>query len=272
VEHSGSGTYVDVNGMSMYYEEYGEGPPVVLMHGGMGSSARMQPCAELLSEHFRVITPDSRAHGRSNNPAGELSYALMADDIAALIQALDLDRPFVGGWSDGGQVALEIGMHYPDLSRGLLVAGAYYALPDQLVETIWDMGFEGQGVLNIEVFEGSLDVYGGGDYLKGLHPQGPEYHQTLALQVTHLWLNDQDYQPHDLAKITAPTLVLLGDRDEPIPVEQALHMYNHISQAELAVVPATGHDLPYTKTDIFARILLAFFERHVDSASGTAHS
>jgi pimeloyl-ACP methyl ester carboxylesterase len=266
------GTFVDVNGMSMYYEEHGEGPPVVLMHGGMGSSLRMRPCAELLSPHFRVITPDSRAHGRSNNPAGELSYSLMADDIAALIETLHLDRPFVGGWSDGGQVALEIGMRYPNLTRGLIVAGAYYALPDQLVETIWDMGFEGQGVLNTEVFENSLGVYGGADYLKSLHPQGSGYHQTLAMQVTHLWLNDHDYQPQDLARITAPALVLLGDRDEPIPVEQALHMYNHIPAAELAVVPATGHDLPYTKTELFTRILLAFFERHVEPASGTLQS
>jgi len=262
-----TGTYVDVNGISMYYEEYGEGPPVVLMHGGMGSSARMGPAAEILSSQFRVITPDSRAHGRSNNPSGELSYAVMADDIAALIETLGLDRPFVGGWSDGGQVALEIGMHYPDLSRGLIVAGAYYALPGQLVDTIWDMGFEGQGVLNTEVFEGSLDVYGGGDYLKALHPQGPGYHRTLAEQVTHLWLNDHDYQLDDLAKITAPTLVLLGDRDEPIPVEQAFHMYQHISGAELAVVPATGHSLPYSETGIFTRILLAFFERHVDAVA-----
>jgi len=262
-----SGTVVEVNGMSMYYEECGEGPPVVLMHGGMGSSLRMRPAAEILSSRYRVITPDSRAHGRSNNPSGELSYAVMADDIAALIELLDLDRPFVGGWSDGGQVALEIGMRYPDLSRGLIVAGAYYALPGQLVDTIWGMGFEGQGVLNTEVFEGSLDVYGGGDYLKALHPQGPGYHQTLAMQVTHLWLNDHDYQLDDLAKITAPTLVLLGDRDEPIPVEQAFHMYNHISAAELAVVPATGHDLPYTKTELFTRILLAFFDQHVDTVA-----
>ena len=177
--HPGAG--VDVNGMSMYYEECGEGPPVVLMHGGMGSSLRMRPAAEILSSRYRVITPDSRAHGRSNNPSGELSYAVMADDIAALIEMLDLDRPFVGGWSDGGQVALEIGMRYPDVSRGLIVAGAYYALPGQLGETIWDMGFEGQGVLNTEVFERSLDVYGGGDYPKALDPQGAGYHQTRAM-------------------------------------------------------------------------------------------
>jgi len=88
------------------------------------------------------------------------------------------------------------------------------------------------------------------------------------MQVTHLWLNDHDYQLDDLAKITAPTLVLLGDRDEPIPVEQAFHMYNHISAAELAVVPATGHDLPYTKTELFTRILLAFFDQHVDTVAG----
>jgi pimeloyl-ACP methyl ester carboxylesterase len=252
--------------MSMYYQVCGEGPPVVWMHGGMGSSVRMQSIAELLSEHFRVITPDSRGHGRSTNPGGELSYALMADDIAELIETLGLDRPFVGGWSDGGQVAFEIGMRHGELSRGLVVGGAYYALPDQLVDVIRTMGFEGPGVLNREVFESSLDVYGGAEFLKSLHPQGAGYHETLALQVTHLWLNDHDYQPHDLAKITLPTLVLLGDRDEPIPVEQALHIYRNVPDAELAVVPGIGHNLPYARTETFTEIVLDFLMRHTTAA------
>ena len=261
------GTFIDVNGMSMYYEENGRGIPFILMHGGMGSSKRMAPCIPALSKQYRVITPDSRAHGRSSNPAGTLSYALMADDIAALSKALKLDRPFVGGWSDGGQVALELGMRYPGLARGLVVAGAYYTLPDQLVETIKGMGFEGPGQLNLERFEASLEVFGGEAYFKGLHHHGPDYHRTLALQVTHLWLNNHDYQPTDLAKVTVPTLVLLGDRDEPIPVEQALHMYKHIDRAELAVVPGTGHSLPYAKTETFVRIMIDFLNRHSEPAS-----
>jgi pimeloyl-ACP methyl ester carboxylesterase len=71
-----------------------------------------------------VFTPDSRGHGRTDNPSGEISYRVLADDIAALVRALDLHKPMIAGYSDGGQVALEIGLRYPDLPRCLIVGGA----------------------------------------------------------------------------------------------------------------------------------------------------
>jgi pimeloyl-ACP methyl ester carboxylesterase len=122
---SASGHVVEVNGVALYCEEYGTGEPLVLIHGGLGSSAMWQPLVVHLFDDFRVITLDSRAHGRSTNPAGQLSYPLLADDIAALIEAIELERPVVGGWSDGGQIALEFGVRHPELAGGLIVGAAY---------------------------------------------------------------------------------------------------------------------------------------------------
>ena len=122
---SASGRFIDVNGAALYYEEQGEGDPLILIHGGLGSSARWQAVLPHLDDGFRVITPDSRGHGRSTNPAGELSFPLIADDVAALIAALGLERPVVGGWSDGGQVALELGVRHPGVGGGLIVGAAY---------------------------------------------------------------------------------------------------------------------------------------------------
>jgi pimeloyl-ACP methyl ester carboxylesterase len=82
--------------------------------------------AARLADRFRVVTPDSRGHGRSLNPGGTLSYPLLADDIAALITELELDRPVVAGWSDGGQIALELAVRHPHAAAALVVGGAYH--------------------------------------------------------------------------------------------------------------------------------------------------
>jgi hypothetical protein len=94
-----NGPRVDVNGATIYYEEHGDGAPLILVHGRLASSSHWQPVVAELAESFRVIRPDRRGHGRSTNPAGELTYAGIADDIAALIAALGLERP--GGWTEG---------------------------------------------------------------------------------------------------------------------------------------------------------------------------
>jgi pimeloyl-ACP methyl ester carboxylesterase len=125
------GHYVNANGLDVYYEEVDAGAPLILLHGGTVTSARWQPQLPAFARHFRVITPDSRGHGRTNNPAGVLSYRLMADDMAALVQALGLDAPLICGYSDGGQIALEIGMRYPDLAAALVVGGAKTAQQQQ---------------------------------------------------------------------------------------------------------------------------------------------
>jgi pimeloyl-ACP methyl ester carboxylesterase len=96
-----AGRLVDVNGAALYYEEHGDGAPLILIHGGLASSSQWQPVVPELAESCRVIQPDSRGHGRSTNPAGELSYARIADDIAALIAALGLERPMVGAGATG---------------------------------------------------------------------------------------------------------------------------------------------------------------------------
>ena len=110
--------YAQVNGLKMYYEESGSGQPLILLHGGTVTSKMWEAHIPIFARYFRVIAPDSRGHGRTNNPAGELSYRSMADDVVALIHTLDLDRPLICGYSDGGHFALEVGMRYPDLAAG----------------------------------------------------------------------------------------------------------------------------------------------------------
>ncbi|MHA2031567.1 MAG: alpha/beta fold hydrolase, partial [Candidatus Kariarchaeaceae archaeon] len=84
-----NGKFIDVNGLNMFYIDYGEGSPLILLHGALGTAnVRWKKPIKLLSQHFRIIAPDSRGHGRTNNPTGKLSYKLMCEDIVALVHAL----------------------------------------------------------------------------------------------------------------------------------------------------------------------------------------
>src|SRR5918997_1118662 len=129
-----AGPYVEANGLRVYYEVCGEGEPLLLIHGGTATCRSWASHLPAFTEHFRVFAPDSRGHGRTDNPAGELGYRTMADDVAALIKALGLRRPLVLGYSDGGQIALELGMRYPGLTRALVLGGTQFRFSEAYLE------------------------------------------------------------------------------------------------------------------------------------------
>src|SRR6476620_5581852 len=122
-----SGRQINANGASLYVEEHGHGAPLVLAHMGLASSATWAALVSLLAERYRVITVDTRGHGHSTNPSGALTFELIADDLAEVVAALGLDRPFVGGWSDGGEVALHVALRHPSAVRGLIAGGTSLA-------------------------------------------------------------------------------------------------------------------------------------------------
>lgn len=116
--------FVEANGIKIHYVEEGEGPPLLLIHGGGLTAKSWQGLAKEASRYFRVIMPDSRGHGLTNNPQGTFSYDLMAEDMAAFVKALKLEKPLVMGYSDGGMVVLKLASRYPDLARAAIVGGA----------------------------------------------------------------------------------------------------------------------------------------------------
>ena len=254
------GRSVQVNGLNIYYEEYGSGQPLILLHGGTATQAMWQPYLPFFAQHFRVIAPDSRGHGRTNNPTGEFSYRLMADDVAAFVRALSLTRPLVCGYSDGGQIALEIGMCYPDLTEALVVGAAWYKFSETYVNALMAIGFEGPGVVNIEQMQRAFPDWI--EDLKTEHPRAddPEYWQTLLRQISIMWWTPLDYTAQDFQKITEPALILMGDRDGMIPVEQAVEMYQLMANAELAILPNATHGSAVTELSM--NIVLDFLLRH----------
>jgi pimeloyl-ACP methyl ester carboxylesterase len=121
-EAMGTGEYADVNGLRMYYETHGSGRPLVLLHGGLGSGEMFGPIIPALADHHQVIVPDLQGHGRTADIDRPIDTRLMADDIAALIDHLGLDRPDVVGYSLGGGVAFFTASKYPDKVRRLVMA------------------------------------------------------------------------------------------------------------------------------------------------------
>ena len=239
-----SGRSVAVNGAALYCEEHGDGAPLILIHGGLSSGSDWHPVVAELADGFRVITPDSRGHGRSTNPSAELSYALIADDIAALIAALGLRRPVVGGWSDGGQVTLELAARHPGAAGALIVGAAY---SDFNAGGLRDahralLGADDTGVPDAAHLDAQL-----GDFaqdVKALHPGGAERWPELVRQTATMWLGYEGLGPHELQAIQTPVLVLAGDRDELIPLDLSAALYRALPNAELAVCPSLSHDGP----------------------------
>ncbi|HJB67008.1 MAG TPA: alpha/beta hydrolase [Candidatus Mailhella merdavium] len=116
--------HVLANGLNIAYTEQGEGPAIVLIHGGGLTSAMWAKQIPALAKKYRVITPDTRGHGKTDNPSHRFGYSLLADDVAAFCKALDLKKPVLMGYSDGGIIALTVGIAYPELAGALVIGGA----------------------------------------------------------------------------------------------------------------------------------------------------
>lgn len=263
------GQTVKANGLEMYYEEVGTGAPLILLHGGTATGSSWQPYLPVLEKHFRVIMPDSRGHGRTNNPGGKLSYSMMADDFAAFAQALGLTKPFIFGYSDGGQTGLEIGMRYPDLAGALVIGGATYQFSQLYYDMVNSFSFINNGAVDIEAIERDEPEWAASLKTEHGYPDDPSKWKMLLEQITSLWLTPLDYLLADLGKITAPALILVGDRDGGVPVEQAVEMYRTIPKAELMVLPNADHGsagwLASGPNPLFTEGVSAFLLRHTAS-------
>lgn len=251
--------FVAANGTDIHLLEVGDGRPLLLLHGAMGTAKdNFSDVIAKLSPHFRVIAPDTRGHGRTRNSETRLSYSLMADDVASLIHELNLHRPFVCGWSDGGQIALDLAIRFPDLPGALAVGGAYIRFSDQYLASARAIGLDGPGEVDFAKLSHTIPEVA--NHWRDLHAnQGSTYWKDLFLALSHAAMSSLPYAEADLTTIAAPTFIFLGDRDQFIPVEQAVEMYRLIPQSQLAIIRNADHSLR-TDTPKFSQLLLEFFQ------------
>jgi len=202
---TGVGRYADVNGVHLYYETFGAGRPLILLHGGLGSGAMFGPNLALLANGHEVIAVDLQAHGRTADIERPLRTELMAGDIAALIEHLKLERPDLMGYSLGGGVALITALRHPELVGKLVVVStpirrsAFY--PEILAQ---------QGQVTAAAAEGmkQTPMY---QLYASIAPK-PEDWPRLLTKIGDAMKADFDYSK-EIVGLTTPTLIVAGDAD-----------------------------------------------------------
>jgi pimeloyl-ACP methyl ester carboxylesterase len=220
-----AGHYADVRGFKMYYEIYGKGEPLLLIHGNGGSGNNFSGQIPYFSKHYQVILADSRAHGKSVDPADSLSYEMMAEDFNALLDVLKIKSCNVIGWSDGGNNGLLLAIHHPDKVKKLAITGA----------NIW---------IDARAFPADLlelpDILL--DSLSKLQ-QTPEIKNAIKV-----W------------KLVYTTLVIGGDHDIILP-KHSLLIAENIPQSTLWILPNSGHSTLINYKNQFNKTVADFFQK-----------
>lgn len=239
--NASAGRYYDIRGMKMYCEIYGEGQPLLIIHGNGGSIRDFSNNIPYFSKKYKVIIADSRAQGKSADAPDSLTYEMMADDYAALLTELKVDSANVIGWSDGGINGLLLAIRHPEKVKKLAVTGANLQ-PDTTAvpQEIWDL------------FKPDYDK------------MRAKANKTKDDQKKWKLLRLLTEQPHiltsDLGKIACPTLVIGGDHDV-IREEHTMQIYHSIPKAYLWILPNSGHSTPVVYSEIFNTTVQDFFSK-----------
>jgi pimeloyl-ACP methyl ester carboxylesterase len=205
----GTGNYADVNGLHMYYEVHGAGKPMVLLHGGLGSGEMFGPILPTLAENHQVIAADLQGHGRTADIDRPLDLGFMADDIAALIDQLGLEKPDIVGYSLGGGVAFTTASKYPEKVRKLVVTSVYLR-PDAIDPALQAM----QGQVNASAAEFMKDtpMY---QLYQQVAPR-PEDFGRLLDKIGGYMSNPFDLT-ESFRNLRVPTMLVAGDADQAPP-------------------------------------------------------
>jgi pimeloyl-ACP methyl ester carboxylesterase len=243
------GAYVEVNGLSMYYEAAGEGEPVVLLHGTGGTAESWTAQRELLTDWYRLYMPECRGHGRTADVEGPYTYEGFADDVAGFIEALGLGPVRLVGWSNGAKVALRLALRRPDLVQRLVLIGGHASRDGETAQTT------------------ALSVEPGRTWLAGtwrpgyerLSPDGPEHFPVVEAKLNRMWREAAPVPMDAVATLPMPLLVMQGD-DDCVEIAHSAAIAGTAPDGRLAVVPGTSHILPLEKPEIVNLMLLDFFE------------
>jgi pimeloyl-ACP methyl ester carboxylesterase len=208
-ESAGSGRYADVNGINLYYETYGSGSPMVLLHGGLGSGEMFGPILPVLADHHQVIVVDLQGHGRTADIDRPLDVRLMAGDIAALIDHLGLSRPDVVGYSLGGGVAYQVAIAYPEKVGRLVAASANVSRAAIYPEMLQQQGQMGAAAAEFLKDTPMYELY------QRVAPR-PEDFPRLLDKIGEAMAEDFDFSD-DVRGLRVPTLVVAADADMAPP-------------------------------------------------------
>jgi pimeloyl-ACP methyl ester carboxylesterase len=236
--------YAPVGGLNMYYEIHGQGRPTLLLHGAYMTIDLMGPILPGLARSRQVIAMEQQGHGHTADVDRPLTYEQMADDMAALVRHLQIDKPDVVGYSMGGGIALQMAIRHPDLVRRLVLASTSYTS-------------DGMHAAALEMFPSiTPELFAGSPieeaYLRSA--PNPAAFPKLVEKLTRLDTTPFVWSEDDIASIAAPTLIVLGDSDG-VRLEHAVELFRlrgggvmgdlaGLPKSQLAVLPGTAHYVP----------------------------
>jgi len=230
-----AGHFAVVNGIQLYYETYGSGEPLIMLHGNGGSINAFSNQIPFFEKYYQVIAIDSRLQGKSGGSPERISYELMASDFCALLDFLNIKSANVLGWSDGGIDGILMAMNCPEKVKKLAVSGAN-TVPDSTAVS-------------------NADILGMKDFVA--HPANASK-ATIAL--VQMMIDQPNIAYSDLKRIHCPTLVMAGDHDMIKP-EHTIKIFQSIPNASLCIFPDSNHGVCQQHSELFNETVLAFFSK-----------
>jgi pimeloyl-ACP methyl ester carboxylesterase len=242
--------HLRIRNSRIYYETSGAGESLLLLHGGFGTVEDFAAKTPELAKHFKVVAFERPGHGHTADSAEPFGFDTMSSYTVDFIEALKLGATNLLGWSDGEIIALLVAISRPDLVKRLVCVGGLFNAKAQSPEDLnWIRS------LTPESFRKAASPLV--KRYNEISPDGPGHFSIVLEKTKRLWLNEPSIATNELVKISAPTMVMAGDR-ESIPVEHTLELFRSIKGAQLCIIPGATHFLLSEKPNIVNRAILDF--------------
>jgi len=241
--------YAPVNGIRLWHAVFGQGEPVVFLHGGLANANYWGLQVPVVAQHYQVIVLDSRGHGRSTRDNQPYGYDLMADDVVGLLDHLKIPRAAVVGWSDGGILGLDLAIRHPDRVSKVFVFAAN-SDPSGVVD----------GVEKNPTF--ARFIARAGEEYRALSATPNDY-QAFVTAISRMWATQPNWSAQQLAAIRTPMLVVDGDYDEAIKRPHTEYLAATIPRTGLLILPDTSHFSFLQDPDQFTWHVLHFLKQAV---------
>jgi pimeloyl-ACP methyl ester carboxylesterase len=238
------GEYVDINGHPTWVEDRGSGAEtVVLLHGGLSNSdLLLDTLGDGLAERYRVVAFDRRGHGRTADTDAPFHYEDMAAETVGVLDTVVGGPAHLVGWSDGGIIALLLGLMHPERAGRLVPIGANYH-------------FDGLGPIPLDADSPVMAMIAQG--YADRSPDGADHFPAVLEKSMTMFSSEPTLTTADLGRIAAPTMVLVGD-DEAIRLDHTCSLYEALPAGQLAIVPAATHAVPMEKPAEVVHLILDF--------------
>lgn len=232
------GKFMDVNGIKLYYEIYGEGEPVLMLHGNGQSISAFMNQKDTFAKKYKVILVDCRERGKSTyDKTKELTFDIQTEDLKQFLDKLNIRKVKILGWSDGGILALSMAMKHPQLVDKIACSGA----------NIFPEGQKDEEVKYLR------------EAVERLSKDNKDHKNDVPLDLINLDLKYPNWTFDDLKKIECPSLIIAGDKDI-IKIEHTVKIAESIPKGQLAIIPNASHFVPEEKPELFNELVIDFFE------------